>query len=58
MKKIYEKPSTDVLLIKTLNSILVENSGEIEEYEGKSANMWDESDDPLFEANRKNLWEE
>ena len=57
MKKIYEKPSTEILLVKTL-SCLLENSGEIEEYEGKSANMWDESDDPLFEANRKNLWEE
>lgn len=57
MKKIYEKPSTEILLVKTL-SCLLENSGEIDEYEGKSANMWGESDDPIFEANHKNLWEE
>ena len=60
-ERTYIKP--EILIVKAMiESIMVKPSkpeeGHNDDPLGKENNMWEESDDPLFEANRKNLWEE
>ena len=57
MKLEYEKPLLEIVKM-TMNNHLLENSGETDQPMSKKNDLWEESDDPLFEANRKNLWEE
>lgn len=60
MKKRYNQPEIEiVILAKDLMQDLPENSGvTLEDPMGKENNMWEESDDPIFETNKKNLWDE
>ena len=57
MKLEYEKPLLEIVKM-TMNNHLLENSGETDQPMSKKNDLWEESDAPLFEANRKNLWEE
>ena len=61
MERIYIKP--EILIVKAMmESIMVKPSkpeeGHNDDPLSKEATSFDESEDPLFEANQKNLWEE
>jgi hypothetical protein len=60
MEKEYIKPEIEIVtLARDLMQELPENSGVTEEEAyGKQNDMWEESSDPIFESNKKNLWDE
>ena len=60
MKEFYEQPLTDIVELTEGYGVMtnMDSEGETGDPMSKENNMWDESEDPLFEANRKNLWEE
>ena len=60
MEKEYIKPAIEIVtLARDLMQELPENSGVTEEDAwGKQNDMWEESADPVFEASKKNLWDE
>lgn len=59
MKKIYDRPSVDILKI-VVKANLLEHSGELgdDDYEGKGNMSWDDSEAPIFEAHHNKLWDE
>lgn len=57
MKMIYKKPQLEVVKMVFIQHLL-EHSGETDQPMSKKNDFLDESDDPLFEANQKNLWED
>ncbi|MBO4826006.1 MAG: hypothetical protein J5506_02050 [Prevotella sp.] len=56
MKKRYNQPEIEVVTHSFI--LMQENSGVADDPMGKENNMWEESDDPIFETNKKNLWDE
>lgn len=60
MKELYEQPVTEVIELTEEYGVMtdMDSEGETDVPMSKEATSFDESDDPLFEANQKNLWED
>ena len=60
MKKLYEQPVTEVIELTEEYGVMtdMDSEGETGNPMSKEATSIEESDDPLFEANQKNLWED
>ncbi len=60
MKELYEQPLTEIIELTEGYGVMtnMDSEGETGEPMSKEATSFEESDDPLFEANQKNLWEE
>ena len=57
MKRKYTMPEIEV--IKASVTVLQETSGVTTVIHAKdNSNMWEESSDPIFESNKKKLWDE
>lgn len=60
MKELYEQPVTEVIELTEEYGVMtdMDSEGETDVPMSKEATSFEESDDPLFEANQKNLWED
>lgn len=60
MKELYEQPVTEVIELTEEYGVMtdMDSEGETGNPMSKEATSIEESDDPLFEANQKNLWED
>ena len=58
---VYVKPEIEVIVTQHFMQSELEMSGfdgETSDVDAKNNNMWEESSDPIFQANKKNLWDE
>ncbi len=61
MEKNYIKPEIEIIVLaKDLMQAFPEDSGQISigNMDSKQNDMWEESSDPVFDTNKKNLWDE
>lgn len=60
MKELYEQPVTEIVELTEGYGVMgnMDSEGETEDPMSKETTSFEESDEPLFEANQKNLWEE
>ena len=60
MKELYEQPVTEVIELTEEYGVMtdMDSEGETDVPMSKEATSFEESDDPLFETNQKNLWED
>ena len=60
MKELYEQPVTEVIELTEEYGVMtdMDSEGETGVPMSKEATSIEESGDPLFEANQKNLWED
>ena len=66
MKKIYEKPVIENVELVEFSCVMINPESGVADPDpsggggmmGKENNMWEESSDPVFQSNKKNLWDE
>lgn len=60
MKELYEQPVTEVVELTEGYGVMgnMDSEGETDKPMSKEATSFEESDEPLFEANKDNIWDE
>ena len=60
MKELYEQPVTEIVELTEGYGVMgnMDSEGETDKPMSKEATSFEESDEPLFEANKDNIWDE
>ena len=60
MKELYEQPLTEVVELTEEYGVMgnMDSEGETEDPMSKETTSFEESDEPVFEANKDNIWDE